>query len=65
MTEKIFADILTAGYLRFNPAVLLNQADTQEISDSGELTAALLRLQGFCSVNVVSLKNMFGLRPDV
>jgi probable selenium-dependent hydroxylase accessory protein YqeC len=62
--ERMFADILLAGYLTYRPMVVLNQADTPAMCRRGEVVASLLRAGGLDRVHVLSLKNMFGLATD-
>ena len=50
------ASVLLAGYGRFSPTVLLNQADTPNLREQGEQTAALLRAGGIEKVLILSLR---------
>ena len=43
LTEKQMADLLWAGYGRFDPIFLINQADTSELAQRGERICAMLR----------------------
>ena len=46
LTEKHMAELLWAGYGRFDPIVFINQADTAELAERGERICALLRSLG-------------------
>lgn len=54
VTPPVIARLVTEGYARYRPIVLLNQADTPERLRAGEETAALLR-GAFERVCVMSL----------
>lgn len=56
MTPGIIARLLLAGYGRFSPTVLLNQADTPALREQGEQAAALLRAGGIEKVLILSLR---------
>ena len=43
VTPQVIACLVTGGYARYQPIVLLNQADTPERLRAGEEAAALLR----------------------
>lgn len=45
-TEKHMAELLWAGYGRFDPIFFINQADTAELAERGERICALLRSLG-------------------
>ena len=55
LDEKLLALILAAGYRRFRPTVLLNQADTPELETRGELVREFLAELGMKDVVVGSL----------
>ena len=46
LTEKHMAELLWAGYGRFDPIFFINQADTAELAERGERICALLRSLG-------------------
>ena len=54
VTPRVIARLVTEGYARYQPIVLLNQADTPERLRAGEEAAALLR-GAFDRVCVMSL----------
>lgn len=56
VTPGIIARLLLAGYGRFSPTVLLNQADTPALREQGEQAAALLRAGGIEKVLILSLR---------
>ena len=56
VTPGIIARLLLAGYGRFSPTVLLNQADTPALREQGEQAAALLRAGGVEKVLILSLR---------
>ena len=57
ITEELMARVLWAGYGRFAPVFLLNQADTPELRARGEAVCARLRDLGAGRAAVASLEN--------
>jgi len=57
VTEEGMAQLLWAGYGRFDPVVVLNQADTQELGVRGQRVAQLLLSMGARRVVIISMKN--------
>ena len=43
LTEKQMAELLWAGYVRFDPIFFINQADTSDLAQRGERICAMLR----------------------
>ena len=43
LTEKQMAELLWAGYRRFDPIFFINQADTSDLAQRGERICAMLR----------------------
>ena len=43
LTEKQMAELLWAGYGRFDPIFFINQADTSDLAQRGERICAMLR----------------------
>lgn len=56
--EKTIAKILWSGYGSLNPIFILNQADTDAATASGNRIKQYLTDMGAKAVNVISLKNM-------
>ena len=60
VSEDGMAALLWAGYGRFDPVFLLNQADAPELEQRGQRIAELLIGKGARRVVVLSLKNLYG-----
>lgn len=60
--EGVIARILYSGYGKFDPIVVLNQADTEELGRRGQLIAEQLYLAGIKSVSILSLHKVLGIR---
>ena len=56
--EKMFARILHAGYGKYNPIVVLNQADTPALAAKGETVAGYLKAFAMGPVHILSLRNL-------
>lgn len=56
VTPEIIANLLIKGYRRWNPAIVLNQADDRITQKGAVQTAALLRLGGFQTILITSFK---------
>lgn len=56
VTPEIIAKLLLNGYCSWNPVVILNQADHEQVRVQAEQTAALLRTGGFQKIMITSLK---------
>lgn len=59
--EETIARILCAGYGKYDPVIILNQADTAEMKSRGERVAALMLRDGIRDVSVLSLHQLLGL----
>lgn len=56
--EEVMARVLSAGYGRFRPTVIINQADTAALAERGRKLARMLAKQGLSSSAVLSLHNI-------
>lgn len=56
--EDVMARILSAGYGRFHPTVIINQADTEALAERGKKLARLLAERGLPQSAVLSLHNV-------
>ena len=56
--EDVMARVLSAGYGRFQPTVIINQADTDALVKRGEKLARLLAERGLTQSRVLSLRNL-------
>lgn len=56
VTPNIIAALLIKGYSRWNPVIVLNQADDDRVRVQAEQAAALLRSGGFQKIVITSLK---------
>ena len=63
LDEKLLALILAAGYRRFRPTVLLNQADTPELTARGEKVSDFLGELGLMDIVVGSLHRWMEKAP--
>jgi probable selenium-dependent hydroxylase accessory protein YqeC len=60
--EKTMAQILSAGYGKYQPTIILNQADTPELRQRGEYIASLLLQAGIAEVSVLSMHQLLGIK---
>lgn len=56
--EDVMARVLSAGYGRFRPTVIINQADTETLAARGRKLARLLAERGLVQSRVISLHNV-------
>ncbi len=56
--ESVMAKVLLSGYGKYNPIVVLNQADTEELKSRGQNIAELLYRGGIDYVSVLSLQGL-------
>ena len=56
--EDAMARVLSAGYGRFRPTVIINQADTETLAARGRKLARLLAERGLIQSKVISLHNV-------
>lgn len=62
--EKTMAQVLSAGYGKYQPTVIVNQADTPELQLRGEMLAGLLLQAGIPAVSVLSLHWILGIKEE-
>ena len=58
--EELMARVLAAGYGRFDPTVIINQADTEELAARGRKLARCLAELGLRDSAVLSLHRLLG-----
>lgn len=63
LDEPLMAAILALGYARYQPVVLLNQADTPELVARAEKVRTYLNACGIGRVQILSLKQMHADHP--
>lgn len=60
--EETIARVLSAGYGKYRPVIILNQADTPALRKRGEYTAALLLQAGIPEASIISMHQLLGIR---
>lgn len=63
LDEPLMAAILALGYARYQPVVLLNQADTPELVSRAEKVRTYLNACGIGRVQILSLKQLHADHP--
>ncbi|MBQ3405185.1 MAG: putative selenium-dependent hydroxylase accessory protein YqeC [Oscillospiraceae bacterium] len=55
--ERLMAELIHMGYGRFDPIVILNQADNKALKNRGQMILSLLKSKGLREGRVVSLRS--------